>query len=73
MNELNMLLLCFRGKMFGRNLPLAISIGIPFTTAIYVLAFVSYLTILAPIEIINSEAVANEWATRLLFLSAENQ
>ena len=57
----------------SRNLPLAISIGIPFTTAIYVLAFVSYLTLLAPIEVINSEAVANDWATRLLFISVDDK
>ena len=57
----------------SRNLPLAISIGIPFTTALYVLAFVSYLTILAPMEVINSEAVANEWATRFLFISVEEK
>ena len=57
----------------SRNLPLAISIGIPFTTALYVLAFVSYLTILAPMEVINSEAVANEWATRFLFISVEDK
>ena len=57
----------------SRNLPLAISIGIPFTTTLYVLAFVSYLTILAPMEVINSEAVANEWATRFLFISVEDK
>ena len=57
----------------SRNLPLAISIGIPFTAAIYILAFVSYLTILAPVEVINSEAVANDWATRLLFISVKQK
>ncbi len=50
----------------SRTLPLAIVIGLPFTAVVYVLANVSYLTLLTPIEVVESEAVGNEWASEFL-------
>lgn len=44
--------------MKNRNLPLAIIYGIPIVTLCYVLVNVSYLTVMSPIEILNSDAVA---------------
>ena len=41
-----------------RNLPRAILIGLPLTTACYVLVNVAYLAVLSPAEMIASEAVA---------------
>ena len=55
-----------------RNMPLAIFISIPFITVVYILVNISYLTILSPSDIINSQAVANDWGTRLLS-SSSNQ
>lgn len=49
-----------------RNLPLAILIGIPLTTACYVLVNIAYLTVLSPDEIITSSAVAVKWADIVL-------
>jgi len=49
-----------------RNLPLAIVIGLPLTTACYVLVNVAYLTVLTPDQIINSSAVAVDWANIVL-------
>ena len=53
-------------------MPLAIFISIPFITVVYILVNISYLTILSPSDIINSQAVANDWGTRLLS-SSSNQ
>lgn len=50
--------------MLFRNLPLAITIALPLTTILYVLINVSYLTVLTPQEIINSDAVAVVSRTR---------
>jgi hypothetical protein len=41
-----------------RNLPRSIMIGIPLTTACYVLVNVAYLAVLSPTEMMQSEAVA---------------
>ena len=55
-----------------RNMPLAIFISIPFITVVYILVNISYLTLLSPSDIISSQAVANDWGTRLLS-SSNNQ
>ena len=47
-------------------MPLAIFISIPFITVVYILVNISYLTLLSPSDIIASQAVANDWGTRLL-------
>jgi len=49
-----------------RNLPLAILIGIPLTTACYVLVNVAYLTVLTVPVIENSSTVAVDWANIVL-------
>ncbi|XP_032796404.2 b(0,+)-type amino acid transporter 1 [Daphnia magna] len=49
-----------------RNLPLAITIALPLTTILYVSINVSYLTVLTPQEIINSDAVAVDWGIKVL-------
>ncbi|KAI9553472.1 hypothetical protein GHT06_021382 [Daphnia sinensis] len=49
-----------------RNLPLAIIIAIPLTTICYVLINVSYLTVLTPEQIINSDVVAVDWGNVVL-------
>lgn len=41
-----------------RNLPRSIMIGIPLTTACYIMVNVAYLAVLSPIEMMESEAVA---------------
>lgn len=41
-----------------RNLPLAIIYGIPIVTLCYVLVNISYLTVMSPIDILTSDAVA---------------
>ena len=43
-------------------------IGIPLTTACYVLVNVAYLAVLSPTEMMQSEAVAVVTATILIFL-----
>lgn len=42
----------------SRDLPLSILIGIPLVTVCYVLVNIAYLTVLTPMEIMNSSAVA---------------
>lgn len=42
----------------NRNLPLAIIYGIPIVTLCYVLVNISYLTVMSPTEILQSDAVA---------------
>ena len=41
-----------------RDLPLSIMMGIPFITACYVIMNISYLTVLTPLQLANSQAVA---------------
>nr|CAH0112575.1 unnamed protein product [Daphnia galeata] len=48
------------------NLPRSIMIGIPLTTACYVLVNVAYLAVLSPTEMMQSEAVAVTFGTRAL-------
>ena len=42
----------------NRNIPLAIFIGIPLVTVLYLIANISYLTVLSPMELLESPAVA---------------
>ena len=42
----------------SRNLPLAIIIGLPLVTACYLLVNISYLAVMSPIELLQSDAVA---------------
>ena len=44
--------------MFYRNLPLAIMIGIPLVTVLYLLVNISYFTVMSVDELLNSPAVA---------------
>ena len=41
-----------------RNLPLAIMIGIPLVTVLYLLVNISYFTVMSVEELLNSPAVA---------------
>ena len=52
--------------MFYRNLPLAIMIGIPLVTVLYLLVNISYFTVMSVDELLNSPAVA---VVSLSFLS----
>lgn len=54
----------------SRNLPLAIIIGIPLVTVCYALINVSYLAVMSPQEMIDSEAVAVTFGNRLLGVMA---
>merc|ERR1719193_311214 len=49
-----------------KNLPRAILFGIPFVTVLYIFVNVSYLTVLSPLEIFQSSAVAMEWSRVVL-------
>ncbi|PRD33316.1 UNVERIFIED_CONTAM: b(0,+)-type amino acid transporter 1 [Trichonephila clavipes] len=51
---------------FFRNLPLAISIGIPLVTLCYVCVNISYITVMSSAELLASEAVAVTWGHRVL-------
>ncbi|XP_014674606.1 PREDICTED: Y+L amino acid transporter 2-like [Priapulus caudatus] len=53
-----------------KNLPRAIYISLPLVTVLYVLANISYVVILTPLEILISEAVAVTWANRVLGVMA---
>ncbi|CAK9303811.1 unnamed protein product [Gordionus sp. m RMFG-2023] len=48
-----------------RNLPLSIIIGMPIVTIVYVLTNIAYFVILTPREIIDSKAVAFDFASKL--------
>lgn len=50
----------------SRNLPYSIIIGIPLVTACYALINVSYLTVMSPLEMTTSEAVAVTFGNRVL-------
>lgn len=54
------LLICFR------NLPRSIAIAIPLVTVCYVLINVSYLAVMSPVEMTESEAVAVTFGNRIL-------
>ncbi|XP_044730945.1 b(0,+)-type amino acid transporter 1 isoform X2 [Chrysoperla carnea] len=54
----------------SRNLPLSIIIGIPLVTICYALINVSYLAVMSPQEMIDSEAVAVTFGNRLLGMMA---
>jgi len=50
----------------SRNLPLAIMIGIPLVTVLYVLVNVSYFTVMSATELLASPAVAITWAEAVI-------
>ncbi|XP_022908162.1 b(0,+)-type amino acid transporter 1 isoform X2 [Onthophagus taurus] len=50
----------------SKNLPRSIVIGIPLVTICYALINVSYLTVMSPLEMMTSEAVAVTFGNRLL-------
>ncbi|XP_030753985.1 b(0,+)-type amino acid transporter 1 isoform X2 [Sitophilus oryzae] len=54
----------------SRNLPRSIIIGIPLVTICYALINVSYLTVMSPMEMMTSEAVAVVFGNRLLGVMA---
>ena len=49
-----------------KNLPLAILLGIPLVTLLYVLVNLSYLTVMSPAAIVSSPAVAVAWSRPVL-------
>ncbi|CAK9294673.1 unnamed protein product [Gordionus sp. m RMFG-2023] len=50
----------------SKNIPLAIMIGMPLVTFLYVVTNAAYFTVMSPAQIINSPAVALEWANIVL-------
>ncbi|XP_017775722.1 PREDICTED: b(0,+)-type amino acid transporter 1-like [Nicrophorus vespilloides] len=54
----------------SKNLPRSIAIGIPLVTICYALINVSYLTVMSPMEMMTSEAVAVTFGNRLLGVMA---
>ena len=56
---------CTRDYFF-RTLPRAVLIGVPMVTIIYILANISYLTLLSPTELMTSKAVAIDWGKNLV-------
>ncbi|XP_071784716.1 b(0,+)-type amino acid transporter 1-like isoform X4 [Asterias amurensis] len=53
-----------------RNLPLAIIIGIPLVTGLYILVNIAYFTVMSPEELLQSGAVAVTFANRTLGVMA---
>ncbi|XP_029646765.1 b(0,+)-type amino acid transporter 1-like isoform X1 [Octopus sinensis] len=53
-----------------RNLPLAILIGIPLVTVLYLLTNVSYLAVMTKRELLRSATVGGLWADRVLGVAA---
>ncbi|XP_039619525.1 b(0,+)-type amino acid transporter 1 isoform X1 [Polypterus senegalus] len=49
-----------------RNLPLAIIIGIPLVTVSYVMVNIAYFTVMTPVELLQSPAVAMTFGDRVL-------
>ncbi|TPP66519.1 Large neutral amino acids transporter small subunit 2 [Fasciola gigantica] len=49
----------------GKNLPRAIYISVSIVTVVYVLSNVAYFTVLRPVEILESNAVAVTFADRI--------
>ncbi|XP_072380215.1 b(0,+)-type amino acid transporter 1 isoform X1 [Diabrotica undecimpunctata] len=54
----------------SRNLPRSIMIGIPLVTICYALINISYLTVMSPMEMMTSEAVAVTFGNRVLGIMA---
>ncbi|CAH1109445.1 unnamed protein product [Psylliodes chrysocephalus] len=54
----------------SRNLPRSIVIGIPLVTICYALINISYLTVMSPMEMMTSEAVAVTFGNRVLGVMA---
>ncbi|XP_058795708.1 b(0,+)-type amino acid transporter 1 isoform X2 [Phymastichus coffea] len=54
----------------SKNLPRSIMIGIPLVTLCYALINVSYLAVMSPLEMIESEAVAVSFGNRILGVMA---
>ncbi|XP_052005638.1 b(0,+)-type amino acid transporter 1 [Xyrauchen texanus] len=50
-----------------RNLPLAIIIGIPLVTVCYVLVNIAYFSVMTPVELLQSSAVAVTFGDRVLY------
>lgn len=65
-----LLLLICNVVAYCRNLPRSIMIGIPLVTVCYALINVSYLTVMSPLEMMTSEAVAVTFGNRLLGVMA---
>ncbi|CAM4525453.1 hypothetical protein PO909_023899 [Leuciscus waleckii] len=50
-----------------KNLPLAIMIGIPLVTVCYILVNIAYFTVMTPVELLQSSAVAVTFGDRVLY------